>query len=389
MSIEHALRTRVGRAYGEITWEQNPLVTIGLTQAILSLRVTDEQLFKIVRGYLKQLAAAKHPDSGSEADGMRVQESQETIDDRAKIMEAFEFLDDWKVFQKALDEFKILSSAERSELAGVRAALRDTRGKLERASTDLIAIEEKRENFDREVAAFDATKQDYETRLRILQRDYTRSANERGQWRTLFENKQKMNRRLVGLIERQRFNMMLGAPHYFIAEDGVKTPLLPVEAKTILVLRFYFTEPCGKLDEVSPEDISVEAKERYREAVERLAEIGGKNMPKVKPRFFLQRKKVLLGLIDRNERIIGSIALEDIERTSYKHIEKMPSRFVFETINPLLLPGHVIACSMAPRHPKRLTPEHDLASALASLPVMRSAYWGRITTYRVLLDIEK
>jgi hypothetical protein len=131
------MRKQLQKAFGQQQWEENPLVTIGLTHAILSLKVTDKHLFRIVRSYVRQLAAAVHPDSAGPSPTTQVHEYR-------KIMAAFEFLDNESNFLTALDEFRTLKAEDQHEITILRAALRAAREQLERANEDIAELGEAR-----------------------------------------------------------------------------------------------------------------------------------------------------------------------------------------------------------------------------------------------------
>jgi DnaJ-domain-containing protein 1 len=105
-------------------WEENPLVTIGLSPAIFNLKVNDHQLFNIVRSYARQLAKAVHPDNVGEA------KTQAIAADRTRIITAVGHLTDEKSFFMALAEFKTLRSREREELNVEREVVRKLREEL-------------------------------------------------------------------------------------------------------------------------------------------------------------------------------------------------------------------------------------------------------------------
>lgn len=115
--VEHSLGQ--GPAWGEV----NPLVVIGLTEAMLDLELTEEQMYKAVRGYVRQLASQIHPDRQTK----NVSEKR-----RQQIFQAFEILDDRRQFSKALSEFRSLKSEDRKETRMLREILANTQESLAR-----------------------------------------------------------------------------------------------------------------------------------------------------------------------------------------------------------------------------------------------------------------
>lgn len=106
-----------GPAWGEV----NPLVVIGLTEAMLDLGLTEDQMYKAVRSYVRQLASQVHPDRPT----ANVSENR-----RQQIFRAFEVLDDRNQFSKALAEFRSLKSEDRKELRLLHEALANVKDKL-------------------------------------------------------------------------------------------------------------------------------------------------------------------------------------------------------------------------------------------------------------------
>jgi hypothetical protein len=141
------IRKQIQKAYGQQQWEENPLETIGLTHAILSLKLTDKHLFRIVRSYVRQLAAAVHPDSAGPSPTVQVREHR-------KIMAAFEFLDNESNFLTALDEFRTRKAEDQHEIAILRAALRVAHDRLERANAEIAGLGEARRHLQLEIGEF-------------------------------------------------------------------------------------------------------------------------------------------------------------------------------------------------------------------------------------------
>ncbi len=133
MSIEQQLRMQLSKAFGSTPWDENPLVTIGLSHAILGLKVTDQQLYRIVRSYIRQLVAAVHPD-------VNVVRTEVQTDDAKKILVAFDLLDREETFLKALEEFRILKSDERSEIGVLRAGARSLKSRLAGIENQIDAV---------------------------------------------------------------------------------------------------------------------------------------------------------------------------------------------------------------------------------------------------------
>ncbi|MFZ2523273.1 MAG: hypothetical protein WAW92_02695 [Minisyncoccia bacterium] len=146
-----SLRSNIERSLGKPpSWEINPLVVIGLTEAMLDLGLTEDQMYAIVRSYARQLASQVHPDRQPE------NVSQEK---RTRIMQAFEVLDERAKFKEALDEFRSLKSSDRSELNILRRSLASTREMLDtfrKKERELVIgreqFEQKRGQLERKIS---------------------------------------------------------------------------------------------------------------------------------------------------------------------------------------------------------------------------------------------
>lgn len=108
-SLKAQLKETLGQSkpWGDV----NPLVVIGLTEAILDLNLTEDQMYAAIRSYVRQLAAQIHPDRRP---GNVSAERQE------QILGAFNWLDDQENFSLALADFKTLKAEDRREIRVVR-----------------------------------------------------------------------------------------------------------------------------------------------------------------------------------------------------------------------------------------------------------------------------
>ncbi|MBA3733266.1 J domain-containing protein [Patescibacteria group bacterium] len=107
---------------GSTSWDINPLIVIGLTEAMLDLRLSEDQMYAAVHSYVRQLASQVHPD--------RTQSTNVSEERRRQIFDAFEILDDRGKFLLALAEFRSLKSSDRNEVNILRGALHTARERL-------------------------------------------------------------------------------------------------------------------------------------------------------------------------------------------------------------------------------------------------------------------
>ena len=117
------LRDRLEKASGQAApWgDVNPLVVIGLTEAILDLGLTEDQLYATIRSYGRQLAAQVHPDRAP---------TNVSAERQKQILEAFDFLDGIGNFRKALVDFKTLRADDRREVRILGQAMSALRSQM-------------------------------------------------------------------------------------------------------------------------------------------------------------------------------------------------------------------------------------------------------------------
>lgn len=108
-SFTQDLKAQLEEAAGQAPpWgDVNPLVVIGLTEAVLDLGLTEDQIHAVIRSYGKQLAAQVHPDRKP------VNVSAER---QRQIIGAFDLLDSRENFTRALAHFKTLRAEDRREV---------------------------------------------------------------------------------------------------------------------------------------------------------------------------------------------------------------------------------------------------------------------------------
>jgi hypothetical protein len=119
----------------------NPLVTIGLTESILDLNLTEDQMYSAVRSYARQLSAQVHPDR---------QQTNISPERQMQIIEAFDFLQDQDNFLLALTDFKNLKAEDRRESRLLHQLVSNLRYQLSRFEGRENSITQAQEALDRE-----------------------------------------------------------------------------------------------------------------------------------------------------------------------------------------------------------------------------------------------
>jgi hypothetical protein len=161
------LKMRVETALGQASpsGEVNPLVVIGLTQAMLELKLTEDQMYNVVHSYARQLATQIHPDRNPK----NVNE-----ENQRRIFEAFETLKDRTQFARALQEFRSLKAGDRSEINILRGVLKATKERLQHYLNKEASLNRNQAILERELSAFHRNKHRDEMRIPGLQGEVTR-----------------------------------------------------------------------------------------------------------------------------------------------------------------------------------------------------------------------
>lgn len=137
------LRSQMQKAFGQkLPWgDVNPLVVIGLTEAILDLELTEGQMYAIIRSYGRQLAAQIHPDR---------KPTNVSLERQGQILNAFNFLDNNENFVKALSDFRNFKADDRREVKILTKTVSALRRQIEGFESQIWQIREERENLEKE-----------------------------------------------------------------------------------------------------------------------------------------------------------------------------------------------------------------------------------------------
>ena len=179
--------------------EVNPLVVIGLSEAILELGLNESQFYSIIRSFGKKLVSQVHPDSNS---GNFSPERQR------QIIEAYAFLvESPENFSKALADFKNLRADDRRETRALSIANATLRERLSHYEGRVNLVTQEREKLVQEEEDYKKLKMKEPLRVPILEselsyqeKENTRLVNTlRGCQRSLTNWKSKYNGVLSGI----------------------------------------------------------------------------------------------------------------------------------------------------------------------------------------------
>jgi hypothetical protein len=301
MILETALRKYLDRAYGDVTWDENPLVTIGLSHSILSLKVTEEQLFSIVRGYVRRLAQAIHPDT--KAIGGII-ETEDMIQERNKIMQAFELLDDEKVFIKALQEFRTIKGGELREITSLRGSLRVVRsrmGSVENENRELILSKLK---LEQDQGAFNLRKLREKDLVPGLQIKLDSAISSGNHWWESYKEQLRRDRNLEDFVD------------YFVFKKPLNLQL-PSEALQVYLLSFEMLTYKGGAEPIIPtlpDGTFNLISDRYAKYIDRIqSTIMEKRFRDVMVQYQVLKHPIVKGRItDSQEQFLGTVEFEKL-----------------------------------------------------------------------------
>lgn len=132
MSFARDLKQHLKEKAGSAPTDENPLRVIGFSPLILELGLSSDVLYKFCRNMARDLLVHHHEDRRHH-DPIAAEYSR-------RFSRAFQILKSRKAFAKALQEFATTRSEERSEITGLKRALRDKAEILNRAMDELAEL---------------------------------------------------------------------------------------------------------------------------------------------------------------------------------------------------------------------------------------------------------
>jgi hypothetical protein len=121
-SLGAQLRSNLIQQATNKEWDENPLITIGLTPQILQLGLDPEQLYEFCKGNARTLFMAVHPDKVANRNI-----PEELVN---KYSTAFELIKVRLIYDEALREFKLIANEGKSEINELNRRLNKTREEL-------------------------------------------------------------------------------------------------------------------------------------------------------------------------------------------------------------------------------------------------------------------
>lgn len=163
------LRKKLEEASGQTPpWgDVNPLVVIGLTEAILDLGLNEDQIYSAIRSYGRQLAAQVHPDK---------QPVNVSPERQRQILGAFDILDNRENFTRALTHFRTLKAEDRREtrilqqsLSSLRHQISGFESQFEQLTIGKRKLQEDRQGFEQQKRDEPLVVPDLEAKIGSLQ----------------------------------------------------------------------------------------------------------------------------------------------------------------------------------------------------------------------------
>ncbi len=164
MDFTQSLKAQVEKALGQksVWGDVNPLVIIGLTEAILDLGLSEDQIYSVVHSYGRQLAAQVHPDRP---------QPNVSSERQGQILSAFDVLNDRDNFAKALAEFRTIKAEDRREVRLLVQTLAALRHQIAGYETQFERVEIGRKKLDHDYQFYLKLKREEPARTPILEEE--------------------------------------------------------------------------------------------------------------------------------------------------------------------------------------------------------------------------
>jgi hypothetical protein len=137
MPTEGHMHMFIRELQGKKTWEENPLVTIGLSPAILDLGLTRDDLYDHCRRIARDLLRRVHPDRH---DGKMTPAV-------VRFSDAFDLLDDRELFDLALQGFREGHAPRSKEIQTLRTRIRNLEKEIAFLTERLDGYEKPRRKY--------------------------------------------------------------------------------------------------------------------------------------------------------------------------------------------------------------------------------------------------
>jgi len=346
-----AKATDQGPPWGDV----NPLVVIGLTEAILDLNLGEEKIHKVVKSFVRQLAAQVHPDRNP---------ADENYDRQQQIMKALDYLGNDENFSLALDHFRNLKAEDRREMGVLRQRLT----MLQRSTGDLeerLAFLNQGKNLlEEERATFERQRIQDPVQAPLLRKNLEDIK------KVLASTERRMHSTEAHVTEwRSRFwNLSAYIGHMAKQSPVYSGGVFALDARWVAVASFWDVpndrdpSPLDENGSVRPESYKdilhiVKKKasadsiiERWKQAVATLVteeDPGPKAMPLGLSILSLRNGMAGLAIGHRhamppNGRVVGSLPPDAIPITRALLFHQPPQMKVFETLHPFVVPGGLL-----------------------------------------------
>ena len=339
----------------------NPLVIIGLTEAILDLGLTEDQIYATIRSYARQLSAQVHPDRNP---------ANISPERQRQIIGAFDFLDDRQNFIAALADFRNLRAEDRREIKALSQSISVLRQRLESYETKTNVITEERTKLAQERNKFKREKLTEPLAVPPLAREITRLRED-------VKNQQSLLRQANQSTSEWKFrcsNAVAYMANLGSVGADVPTGILAFNAHWVAIASLWF--PRNNIPNPSPLDQRGVARKDFRLAIAPLG-IGEEGSTELLKAWTDATQKFSLkpgssgyplglsiikldGGVPRlvfghpsgieSGRIVGSISSEKLPAERDHLIVTLPPDRVFSYFTPFLAPGRLLVSVLTEKH---------------------------------------
>jgi hypothetical protein len=409
--------------------EINPLVVIGLSKAILSLPMSDEQLHAAVRNYSRRMAGFQNEQLDSANPAFRV-ETQEQKERRLRVYEAHGRIDDFNDFQRALKEFKELyaegvneENVARLQIRRLREREEDAQKKQDAAELLEMSMKEREGALLRELD--DLKEQKEALRRAVMRTDLQLLLDEEKRKslrvRARLDRSRKLNRKqddalndallfwlCCGIGRSKRSGLLEWQSVFSARRMTVLEFSLSHSEKARSAAMLIMAEEKQKEDEILRE-LSPSVRTTYTQCLDRLTRmVQGNRGALTHFNATLKSYSIENGMfISKHipastgrqmsperfeyERVMGSIPLDKVEKSNYADYSRLPARFAIANSLPFLIPGHLLISQRTVEFTPGVGTYEELFESLKNLR-QKSAFHSQNRTNatasnRILIDV--
>lgn len=425
--------TSIAKGSSEGGKETNPLVVIGLSDAILALPLNDEQLHAAVRNYSRRMAGFQNEQLDQANPAFRL-ETPEQKARRLQVYEAHSRIDDFNDFQKALKEFKELyaegvieENLLRAQSQRVREIKVELQAKLDAIELREMQLNERDGQLKRELV--DVEEQKETLRRTVMRTDLQLLLDEEKRKSLKVRSALARFRKMTDTQSRVLDEALVAWLSCAVGRAPKPQPellewqnIFSARKMTVLEFTLSFREKGdSRLRTVTAAErreeaaflcgLSQQAQVLYMQCMQRLTQIVSRKRTTL-TRFYAAPKTYTIqnGIFEslyvpagtgpnatrerhEYERVMGSVPLAVAEKSHYKNFSRLPARLAANNSLPFLVPGHLLVSQGAEVFTSAANTYDELFATLKTLKLksVREASGGKqktASTNRILISVE-